>query len=137
MKPNLGKPTTDDTEDTFELDGLDEIDSKFLVPDGDYKMKVTDVVKDVSKAGNPMWIWDFAITAGPEAGKEFKLWTAITAGALWKLVQVLAAIGLHDGKSKKVRFSRSEAIGRECMGTLQQEEYNGRMSSKIDSVRPL
>jgi hypothetical protein len=137
MKPNLSKPTTDDTDDVFELDGLDEIDSKFLVPDGDYELKVTDVTKDVSKSGNPMWVWDLVIVSGPEAGKEFKTWTAITAGALWKLVQVLAAIGLHDGKSKKVRFSRDEAIGKRCIGVLKQEEYNGRMSSKIDALRPL
>lgn len=138
QKPNLGKPGGNSSEggdDDFELEGLDEIGSKFLVPDDDYKIKLTGLTKEVSNAGNPMWVWVWTIIEGPEAGKDFKLWTAITAGALWKMQQVLAAIGLHDGESPRVKFSRSEALGRTCIGTFKQEPYQGRMTSKIASVR--
>lgn len=139
-KPNLSKPSNDsgpDGDDEFELEGLDEIDSKFLVPDGDYKFKLIEIEKDTSNSGNPMWVWDFTIVEGPEAGKEFRLWTVTTASAMWKMVQVLVALGLHDGESASVKFKRSDAIGRMCMGTMEQQTYQGRMSSKIKEVFPL
>lgn len=138
-RPNLGKPSNNSAEgadDEFELEGLDEIESKYLVPDGVYKLKLMDIEKTTSQAGNPMWVWNWTIIEGEQAGKDFKMWTAITAGALWKMQQVLAALGLHDGESPRVKFSKTDAIGRTCMGEFKQESYQGRPTSKIDRVFP-
>lgn len=133
-KPTYGAPVD---EDMFEVEDLDKIESKYLIEDGPRKLKVTGLEKDVSSAGNKMWVWEFTIVGGKDAGKEFKMWTALTAGALWKLEQVLVALGLGKEGASRVRFSKSDAIGRYCMGEFISEKYKGRLGSKIDSVSPL
>lgn len=136
MAENLfGAPTGDDV---FELEGLDQIESKFLVPNGEYRLRCVDIEREVSKSSNnPMWTWTFVIVDGPHGGKEFKMWTALTAGALWKLEQTVVALGVHSAGASRLRFSKSDVIGKQCIGVFKQEEYQGRMGSKIDMLKPL
>lgn len=129
---NLGDSIEDEI---FTLDDMDKIDSLYLVPDGEYLVECASVIKEPSKSsGNPMLTWEFRIVHGAQAGKTFKMWTVLTPSARWKLQLTLGAMGLHDGKAPTVRFTASEAIGRQCIGTFVQQEYNGRLSSRLDAV---
>lgn len=138
-KNPFGKPkNTEPEDDDFSLDDVVEGGSNFLFPDGDYRARVIDVVKETSKAGNAMWVWTFLIMQGDEGGlgKEVKCWTALTPAAMWKLTEVLKAIGIAvvDGK---VRAKRADLVGKECAITCVAEEYNGSESSKIQKCTHL
>ena len=128
MTSPFGTPGTEDDDD-FSVDGLDEV-SSFYVPPNKYRAKVIELTKEVSKQGNPMWVWTFAIVHGDQSGKELKVWTALTAAALWKLVEVLDALKLGhvDGKAK---FKKNDVINKECYIVVEDSEYNGRKTSTI------
>ena len=71
----------------FEVDLTNVQDSSFAIPDGTYKAKCIDITQDVSKSGNPMFIWEFEITEGDYRGRTFKSWTAVTPAAMWKVAE--------------------------------------------------
>lgn len=120
-------------DDDFNID-MGE-DSGFRIKKGKYPARVVGLDKGTSQAGNPMWIWTFAIIAGEYAGKEFKTWTALTAAAMWKLREVLMALKLsQDGKTSK--FKKSDAIGKNITLDIEDDEYNGRPSSTVKTVLP-
>jgi hypothetical protein len=114
--------------------------SGFQIPEDDYAVHCTDVVKGYSKSsGNPMWTFDFSVTEGPHAGFDFKVFCALTPAALWKLDEVMIALGFKDKDSKeKVKFSKKDAIGRSAMAKVVDDEYNGTERSSISklSVHP-
>ena len=125
-----------DGDDEFEIDGLDEAgDSKFRIPEGEYKMRLIELEKGESKAGNPMWIWTFCVIDGDHEGTELKTWTALTPAAMWKLSEVLTALGF-EAKDGRAKFKKQEAIGREVLATVEDSEYQGRTNSSIANVKP-
>lgn len=123
-----------DVEDEgFEVN-LGEAESR-IVPDGNYEAKVVEISKGYSGAGNPQWIWDFAITRGDHAGKEFRLWTALTPSAMWKVAQTLDSLGVGTPGSL-VTFKKSDVIGRLCVITLQKGSYQGQERMSLQAVAP-
>ena len=125
-----------DADDEFTVEGLDEGDSKFKIPEGEYKMRLIDLVKETSKAGNPMWVWTFTVVSGEHEGIELKTWTALTPAAMWKLTEVLQALGLpSDGK--RANFKKKDALGKECIAVVEDSEYQGRVNSSISNLKPL
>lgn len=108
-------------------------EGRVRVPEGDYRAKVTDVKAGTSKSsGNSMLTWEFTGTAGKVKGKKFKDYTTLTAESLWKLKGLLEALGLTV-PSKKVDLTPllRKAIGKELGITLGDDEYEGKISSKV------
>lgn len=122
--------------DAFEVDLSDVQDSSYAIPDGTYRAKCINVEQDVSKGGNPMFVWEFEITGGNYTGRTFKSWTAITPAAMWKVAETVQALGVGQ-TGTVVKFKRGDVIGRECGIVMEQDEYNGKMSSKIVKVVPV
>jgi hypothetical protein len=61
----------------------------FLVPDGDYKVKLVDSKDATSGAGNPMVVAEFEVIDGPEGtdqhfGTKFKDYFTYTDNSYWK-----------------------------------------------------
>ena len=103
------------------------------VPEGDYRAKVSGVKAGTSKSsGNSMLTWEFTGTAGRIKGKKLKDYTTLTAESLWKLKGLLEALGL-EVPSKKLDLTPllKKAIGKELGITLGDDEYEGKISSKI------
>jgi hypothetical protein len=123
-------------DEEFEIGGLDEIDSKFRIPEGAYRMRLIELEKGTSKADNPMWIWTFVVVSGDHEGTELKTWTALTPAAMWKLSEVLEALGF-EAKDGRAKFKKEEAIGREVMAEVVDSEYQGRTNSSISTLKPL
>jgi hypothetical protein len=135
MNNPFGNPEQED-EDIFAIDGLDDVESKFKIPEGYYVAKVIDIEKQTSQAGNPMWVWTFTTTKGQYQGTELKVWTALTQAALWKLMEVLKALGIKPEKGS-INLKKDEIIGRSCYINVVDREYQGRVTSSIASCEEL
>lgn len=119
--------------DSFEVDLSQVEDQSYAIPDGSYKAKCIDVQQDVSKSGNPMFIWQFELVDGKYAGRTFKSWTAITPAAMWKVAETVIALGVGQ-QGQVVKFKRGDVIGKLCGLVLEEDEYNGKATSRISKV---
>lgn len=119
--------------DAFEVDLSDVQDQSYAIPDGTYKARCIEVSQDVSKSGNPMFVWEFEITEGQYAGRTFKSWTAITPAAMWKVAETVIALGIGQ-QGQVVRFKRQDVLNKECGLVIEQDEYNGKLTSRISRV---
>jgi len=132
MVPMPGQASAPSNE-SFEIDLTDTADSQYCIPDGNYKAKCIDVQQNVSKSGNPMFVWEFELVEGKYKGRTFKSWTAITPAAMWKIAETVVALGVGQS-GQVVKFNRSDVIGKLCGLIIEEDEYNGKKSSKIRSV---
>ena len=116
----------------FEVD-LTGMQDGLTIPDGLYHMRCIDLEQTVSKQGNPTFVWTFTVVDGPQAGKDFKMWTAVTPAAMWKVAETVIALGVGQ-TGQVVKFKRNDVLNRECGAMVSADEYNGRTSSKITRV---
>lgn len=114
---------------------VDLTDVSGTIPEGAYAATCTDIDQQVSKGGNPMFVWTFQIAAGPHKGKEFKSFTALTPAAMWKVAETVEALGVGQ-VGGVVKFTRSDVIGKACGIVIEDDDYNGRKQSRIASVIP-
>lgn len=121
--------------DNFEVD-LSEVQPGFTIPDGVYKVKCVEIEQTVSRSGNPMFTWTFEVSAGPNAGFQSKVFTALTPAAMWKVAETVEALGVGQ-TGQVVKFKRSDVINKECGALFEQNEYNGQTRSQISRVMTL
>lgn len=126
-------PGTTTSADNFEVDLSDVQENSFTIPDGNYKVKCTNVDQSVSKGGNPMFVWDFEIVEGEHAGFTSKVFTAITPAAMWKVAETVKALGVGQ-VGEVVKFKRTDVVGKICGAIFEQREYNGNTNSQISRV---
>ena len=117
---------------SFEID-LTDVTSSYLIPEGTYRVRCIDVEQSVSKSGNPMFVWTFVVIGTPNAGHELKVFTAITPAAMWKVAEVVIALGIGQ-TGQTVKFQRSDVINRECGAMVETSKYNDKDSSSITKV---
>lgn len=129
--PGNTAPANDD----FSID-LTDVQDNFKVPDGLYKMRCQDVEQSVSKGGNPMFVWTFVVIEGEYTGREFKVFTAITPAAMWKVAETVMALGVGQ-VGQVVKFKRTDVVGKECGALIEETEYNGQVRSQISRVMSL
>lgn len=135
--PRNFNPNKKDEEDDFEvdLDGV-ENNSQYYVPPGNYQGQLISLTKKQSSSGNPMWVWDFVVVEdGPAQGKELRVFTALTPAAMWKVAETIEALGLGE-TGGKVKFNKKEAIGKQCMLEVADDEYNGKTVSRVQRTYP-
>lgn len=121
--------------DNFEVD-LSDVQNNFVIPDGNYRVRCTNVDQTVSKGGNPMFVWDFQVVEGEHTGFESKVFTAITPAAMWKVAETVEALGVGQTGSV-VKFKRTDVVGKECGALIEVTEYNGNERSQISKVMTL
>lgn len=129
MPSQAGTPNAD----AFEVDLSEVQDQSYAIPNGSYKAKCIEVSQDVSKAGNPMFVWEFEIIEGEYSGRTFKSWTAITPAAMWKVAETVIALGIGQ-QGEVVKFKRQDVLNKECGLIMEQDEYNGNPTSRISRV---
>lgn len=102
------------------------------VPEADYALVVDKVTEAESKnSGNSMLVWDFKIAKGKYKGKRLKrVYATLTVDSLWKLKSILEALGLPSDKIE-IKAILKKAPGKECGGTLVDDEYEGKIKSEI------
>ena len=133
--PMPGSTFAGNASDSFEVD-LTDVSDGFTIPDGNYKVKCLDVEQSVSKGGNPMFVWSFEVSEGPNKGFQSKVFTAITPAAMWKVAETVMALGVGQTGSV-VKFKRTDVVGKECGALIEKTEYNGQERSQISRVMSL
>ena len=118
--------------DSFEVD-LTNVQSNLAIPDGKYEVVCTEIEQNVSKSGNPMFVWTFQIANGDFAGRELKVFTAITPAAMWKVAETVQALGVGQ-TGEVVKFKRTDVLNKHCGAIIENEEYNGQTRSQINKV---
>ena len=130
--PMPGNTCASNGADSVEVD-LTEVQNGFVIPDGNYRLKCIDIEQQVSKGGNPMFVWTLEVSAGQHAGFQGKVFTAITPAATWKVAETVKAFGVGQ-EGQMVKFKRSDVVGKECGGYIEKTEYNGQERSQIQRV---
>jgi hypothetical protein len=126
----------DNENDAFDNDFDDEdfdidLEGTGLLEEGVYGAVCEDVERGESKAGNPMFIWLFSLL--DDRSETFKVYTAITPAALWKLAEVVEALGLGSGGGR-VKFKKSQAVGTLCNLSIKHSQYQGVVRAQADKV---
>lgn len=138
LRAPFGKPAARADNGDFSFQLPENIGSgRGRIPKGKYVGRCTGITNDISKSsGNPMWTWVFVITVGPQAGRDFKLWTVLTDDAAWKIVETLKALGLEVEPGDEIKMSRKDVIGVGC--TMHVKDDNGQDGdgefSKLDKI---
>ncbi len=107
-----------------------ESGGRVRVPEADYHLKCVANKQDESKDGNPMIVWDFEIVEGKHKGKKLRDYAPLSTKGLWKLKSILEAFGVTV-PNRAVNINLDKYIGEELGATVQDDEYGGRISSKI------
>lgn len=100
---------------------------------GDYRAKVLKVEDSPTKESKePQWL--FTIQAGRGVYPYYVKYQ--DKKQFWKVRQLLKAAGLNV-PSKRVKVDPEKVVGREIAVTLEDDDYNGKDQSTIDSIFPL
>jgi hypothetical protein len=104
------------------------------VPEDDYRARIKTVKRETSeKSGNPMLVITFVGVEGKLKGKEFRDYFSLMPKALFKLRQLLEALGEEvpdDKLSVAPLLKRAIKNGTEFGVTMTDEEYEGRIRSR-------
>lgn len=122
-------------DEVFETD-LPENEDDYRVPEGEYLGECTNLFSDVSEAGNKMWVWQFKTRHDKFGGREFRVYTALTPAAMWKVTEVVEALGLGQS-GKRAKFKKEDAIGKMALLQIVDDEYKGVKRSNISRVLPV
>ncbi len=128
MTNPFGAP--DDQQEEFAIE-LPKIESS--VPEGKYVGRLVDVEKSISKAGNSMWVWTFVIDEGTFSGMEFKLFTALTPSAMWKLTETLVALGF-GGYGQVIKFKLTDVINTRVILHIIEDTYNDQPRPSLNKI---
>lgn len=112
------------------------------IPEGDYRAKIVQVDDHESESGNQGWRWTIALIEGPGKGAKYPYYTMVADGRgeilkdqLWKVRNLLTATGLKVPK-KLLKVDPNKAVDRTLGVTMEDNEYEGRMSSVIADTIP-
>ena len=106
---------------------------------GTYAAKIVEVDQTEAKSsGNQMLVFTYEITQpGSEKGK--KLWdrAVLTDTAMWKLDQILQAVGMASKKKRKLNLDTDDLIGESLSVTVKRGEYEGNPTAEVARVAEL
>lgn len=116
---------------------LSNVDSNLLIPEGEYQAIVYDVAHRQNRAQDGFNLnWHFKVVGGEHEGKSLYLTTSLKENALFRLRDVLLALGVPIPEDGKVEFDTEDLLTRRCTLVVGQEEYNGRMRNSVKEVLP-
>jgi len=111
--------------------------NRIRVKEGDYHVKILKARHDTSaEKGTPGLVVTFRLVGGKHDGKKFEEWFYLTPKSLWRVRKLLEAVGMSV-PAKKVRIPTEKLRGKELGVTLTDDEYEGRISSRVSDVMDL
>lgn len=109
------------------------------VEPGEYAMKITAVVSQESKQNNPMWVFSFSFVSAPipsAARATYPFYCVLDAKSLWKVRGLCLAAGYNVPKSK-FQLDPNRLLNRQVGVIIEDDEYEGKVRSKVTQVMPL
>jgi hypothetical protein len=100
------------------------------VPEGDYRVKVIKIKEDESKSGNEMLVVDYKGLDGKLKGKKLRDYMTLTPKSAWKIREMIAACGVKVPDSM-FDLPYKKLVGKELAVTVEDDEYENKISSKI------
>lgn len=103
--------------------------------EGEHVCKIVSAELKQSQGGNDMIVVVFEVTKGQDKGARVYENYPLAENALWKLKGMLQAIGMKcDGK---VQLDLDKLIGKICIVSVIDDEYNGQVRSRVQECRKL
>jgi hypothetical protein len=108
---------------------------------GEYALRVDSVVDGESKQGNAQWVFAFKfaypdqVPATARRG-SYPYYCVLDAKSLWKIRGLAQACGMVVPKSR-FKLDPNRLIGKIFGAILEDDEYEGRLRSKVLQVMPL
>lgn len=103
--------------------------------EGQHVVKIVSAEMKQSQGGNDMIVVTFGVTKGSDKGARCIENYPLAENALWKLKGLLQAIGMKcDGK---VRLDLDKLIGKVCIITVSDEEYEGKIRARVQECKKL
>lgn len=100
---------------------------------GDYLGVISNVTAGESNSGNAQWVYTIALASNKRA--TYGYYCVLDEKSLWKLRNIFVAAGVSVPKSR-VRVDPKKIVGRQIGIVLEDDEYEGRVRSKITQVMP-
>lgn len=105
------------------------VESFAKAAEGRHRVKIVEINEQTSQGGDDMLVFVFEVIKGESKGARVYENCVLTDKALWKLQQILQAIGIKcDGK---VALDLDKLIGKVCEIDVFHEEYEGRTRARI------
>ena len=106
------------------------------IPAGDYVLEIENIEEQVSKAGNNMLNITFNVAEGEYAGRKIFEFYVLTEKALWKMKDLLIALGIDT--EGQVDIDIDDLEGEMFIGNVEIQEQRGyEPSNKINTHKPL
>jgi hypothetical protein len=107
------------------------------LPEGDYDVAVADVEEREARDGGDYLNFKLKITSkGKGKGKTLFHICSLQPQALFNLRATLIALGM-EVPQKRLRIKTAALIGKKMTVTLADDEYEGRIRSRVVDTRPL
>ena len=124
----------------MKITGLDQVGTEetpqTLIPPGEYLIGVTAAEEKTSKNGHPQVALDLEILEGELKGRGVKDWVTVTERAMWRVKQVLVAIGYPNADSGEVDLEAAKMIGGKAIITIKHELWDDKVRLRIDHWAP-
>lgn len=117
---------------------LSQAETRVLLPEGDYLVKVDKVTQEESKEGNPYLSWVFRTIDDDKKynGKPLYTNTSLQPQALWNLRNLLESLG-EDIPDSEFDLDFEDLVGKQCVVAVEDDEWEGRKRSKITDYTPV
>jgi hypothetical protein len=124
----------------MKITGLDQVGTEetpqTLIPPGEYLIGITAAEEKTSKNGHPQVALDLEILEGELKGRGVKDWVTVTERAMWRVKQVLVAIGYPNADSGEVDLEAAKMIGGKAIITIKHELWDDKVRLRIDHWAP-
>lgn len=106
------------------------------VPEGVYECEIEKCEVKPSSSGNLMAVFTFEVQTGDWQGRKFWHNCSFLPQAAFKLLEVLNAVGMEVTEDN-IEFDSDELVGKQCLVTVNQEEYEGKLQNKVQKVNAM
>jgi hypothetical protein len=147
-RPKLAKKKTKSKSYSLDFSGVEKERRQRAkrIKEGDYILKITKVERKKNKKGDAYYFsWTMQVVEDAKGGKKYAgvpFWytTSLKPDALFNLRNLVFAA--TDGKKnlagkKAVKFNPQEFVGAKLAGTVEDDEYEGKIKSVVADVFPL
>jgi hypothetical protein len=102
-------------------------------PEGEYLGQIITFEDTKSKSGNDMWV--FGVQLKNDKRAVYPVYCLLEANQLWKLRSLMQGAGMTVPR-KKISVDGNRLVGKEVGICLEDDEYEGKMKSVIQSFFP-